>query len=74
MLIEDYIKNHYNGSQAAFARDIGVSSQAVSKMKSLGFIVEDGRIWSARRKLPSPPLSPPAKPAPRVYRTKKRPA
>lgn len=68
MEIAEYIKRYYNGSQAAFARDIGVSSQAVSKMKRFGFIVQDGRIWSARRKLPAPPKLPPPYPLPRSGR------
>lgn len=65
MKIEDYIKRHYNGSQAAFARDIGVSSQAVSKMKQNGFIIQGMTIYSARRKLPPPPtrIPRPVKPA-----------
>lgn len=58
MSLTEYIDAYYNGSQAAFARDIGVSSQAVSKMKAQGFIVVDGAIWSMRRVLPDPSLPP----------------
>lgn len=68
MEIGEYIRLHYNGSQAAFARHIGVSSPAVSMMKRNGFIIIDGRIWSARRNLPAPPVTPPAYPLPRSGR------
>ncbi|HAV1601525.1 TPA: helix-turn-helix domain-containing protein [Enterobacter hormaechei subsp. xiangfangensis] len=56
MDIDQYIAQHYDGSQAAFAHACGVTTQAVSKWKSTGnFIIVDGYIYSMRRKLPPLP-------------------
>lgn len=49
MKLTDYIQKHYSGNQAAFARDMGVKPQHVTKWLQAGFIVYEGRLYSPRK-------------------------
>ena len=51
MSLQDYIKKHYGGNQAAFAKSQGVQPQQVTQWISKGFIVIDGALYSHRRDL-----------------------
>lgn len=52
MTLQEYINQHYNGSQAEFARAAGVQRQQVTQWISKKFIVVDGALYSPRRELP----------------------
>lgn len=46
-----YIRQHYSGNQAAFARANGVTPQQITQWINKEFIVVDGVLYSPRRKL-----------------------
>lgn len=54
MLLLEYINKYYGGSQAAFARALGVKPQQVTQWIDKGFIVVDHKLYSHRRDLPEP--------------------
>jgi DNA-binding transcriptional regulator YdaS (Cro superfamily) len=47
----NYIKENFNGNQAAFAKAQGVQPPQVTQWINKGFIVIDGRLYSPRRHL-----------------------
>ncbi|HFF8537508.1 TPA: hypothetical protein ACGEYK_001638 [Raoultella ornithinolytica] len=49
-----YIEKHYDGSQAAFARAVGVKPPQVTQWIDKKFIVVDHELYSPRRILPDP--------------------
>ncbi|NTY85554.1 hypothetical protein FCH33_02025 [Serratia fonticola] len=53
MKLETYISANYE-SQAAFAREAGVSPAQVTQWIAKGFIVIDGELYSPRRELETP--------------------
>lgn len=51
MQLIDYIKAHYAGNQAAFAKAQGVKPQQVTKWLNMECIVIEGVLYSPRREL-----------------------
>lgn len=51
MTLADYIKAHYNGAKAEFAKAQGVKPPQVYQWLEKGFIVVDGVLYSPRRPL-----------------------
>ena len=51
MALIEYIKEHYSGNQAAFARAQGVKPPQVTQWINADFIVVDGWLYSPRREL-----------------------
>ena len=51
MLLNDYIKEKFNGSQLAFAIAQGVKPPQVTQWINKGFIVVDDVLYSPRREL-----------------------
>ncbi|NIG47334.1 helix-turn-helix domain-containing protein [Klebsiella sp. Ap-873] len=49
-----YIEKYYGGSQAAFARAVGVKPPQVTQWIDKKFIVVDHELYSPRRNLPNP--------------------
>lgn len=49
MLLIKYIELNFNGSQAAFARHVGVKPQQVTQWIDKKFIVVDNILYSPRR-------------------------
>ncbi len=53
MTLQEYIKLHYNGNNAEFARACEVKPQQITQWINKGFIVVGDQLYSPRRWLPS---------------------
>lgn len=51
MLLKDYIAEHFEGNQSAFAKHCDVKAQQVTVWLKKGFIVVDGVLFSPRREI-----------------------
>lgn len=52
MRLRDYILTHYDGNNAAFGRDNGLSRMAISRMVNKGtYYIYDGLLMIARREI-----------------------
>jgi DNA-binding transcriptional regulator YdaS (Cro superfamily) len=51
MALPEYIKERFNGSQAAFAKSVRVSPPQVTQWINKDFIVVDDILYSPRREL-----------------------
>lgn len=49
MTLKDYIQEHFNGNQSAFAASVGVLPQQVTKWLKRGAVVFEGKLYSFRR-------------------------
>ncbi|MHC3013682.1 hypothetical protein [Klebsiella oxytoca] len=54
MPLIEYIEKYYDGSQAAFARAVGVKPPQVTQWIDKKFIVVNHELYSPRRILPDP--------------------
>ncbi|HHG1746617.1 TPA: helix-turn-helix domain-containing protein [Klebsiella pneumoniae] len=54
MPLIEYIEKYYGGSQATFARAVGVKPPQVTQWIEKKFIVVDHNLYSPRRVLPAP--------------------
>ncbi|WP_290012774.1 hypothetical protein [Proteus terrae] len=52
MTLQEYIKLHYNGNNAEFARACEVKPQQITQWINKGFIVVEHQLYSPRRELP----------------------
>ncbi|WP_162940856.1 hypothetical protein [Pectobacterium parmentieri] len=52
MLLIEFIKDHFGGNQAAFARHMGVRPQKVQDWLNAGWLVIDNQLCSPRREIP----------------------
>ncbi len=55
MPLKNYIDKNYDGNQSAFARAVGRSRQQVQQWIDGNYIVIDGKLYSPRRDIPTPP-------------------
>ncbi|MEI7219106.1 hypothetical protein WCT79_19100 [Pectobacterium carotovorum] len=52
MNLIDYIKEHFGGNQAAFARHMGVRPQKVQDWLNANWLVINNQLCSTRREIP----------------------